>query len=91
MKELLVKLVDSDVDSIAAIAKSRQQTPDEIVRQALEAGLRALRNEDAAGVVRPAQPMTKETLEAGFGIWKDSPDVPKDGLEYQLMVRAEWD
>ena len=26
-----------------------------------------------------------------FGIWKGRPDLPQDGLEYQLEMRAEWD
>jgi hypothetical protein len=25
------------------------------------------------------------------GMWKDRTDIPKDGLQYQLEARAEWD
>lgn len=29
-------------------------------------------------------------LAKAAGIWKDRTDIPKDGLEYQRMMREEW-
>jgi len=33
----------------------------------------------------------REILKGTSGIWKDRRDTPKDGLQYQLEARAEWD
>jgi hypothetical protein len=30
-------------------------------------------------------------LQGTFGMWKDRDDIPKDGLQYQLEARSEWD
>ncbi len=32
-----------------------------------------------------------EVLKKTCGLWKDRDDVPKDGLEYQNMIREEWE
>lgn len=32
-----------------------------------------------------------EVLKKTCGLWKDRTDVPKDGLEYQRMMREEWE
>lgn len=32
-----------------------------------------------------------EVLMGTFGMWKGRQDLPQDGLEYQLEMRAEWD
>ncbi|NHZ33252.1 hypothetical protein [Massilia rubra] len=32
-----------------------------------------------------------EVLKGTFGMWKGRPDLPQDGLQYQLEMRAEWD
>ncbi|CAN7586871.1 hypothetical protein LJR289_004235 [Pseudoduganella sp. LjRoot289] len=48
-----------------------------------------------------ASQMAEDTIEARrarrmaalkrvAGIWKDRPDIPADGLEYQRAMRAEW-
>lgn len=29
-------------------------------------------------------------LAKAAGMWKDRTDIPKDGLEYQRMMREEW-
>lgn len=29
-------------------------------------------------------------LKAAEGLWKNRTDVPKDGIEYQEQLRAEW-
>lgn len=29
-------------------------------------------------------------LQAAQGLWKHRTDVPKDGVEYQQQLRAEW-
>ncbi|MES2165031.1 MAG: hypothetical protein V4476_28075 [Pseudomonadota bacterium] len=29
-------------------------------------------------------------LKAAEGLWKDRTDIPKDGVEYQEQLRAEW-
>ena len=29
-------------------------------------------------------------LKAAEGLWKDRTDIPKDGVEYQNQLRAEW-
>ncbi|MEC5160050.1 MULTISPECIES: hypothetical protein [unclassified Janthinobacterium] len=29
-------------------------------------------------------------LTAAEGLWKDRKDIPKDGVEYQGQLRAEW-
>ncbi len=29
-------------------------------------------------------------LKAAEGLWKNRTDIPKDGLEYQEQLRAEW-
>lgn len=33
----------------------------------------------------------RDILKQTAGIWKDRDDQPKDGLEYQMQARAEWD
>lgn len=30
-------------------------------------------------------------LKAIFGLWADREDIPKDGVEYQRQLRAEWE
>lgn len=30
-------------------------------------------------------------LKAAEGIWKDRTDIPKDGVEFERMLRGEWD
>lgn len=32
-----------------------------------------------------------EVLMGTFGMWKGREDLPQDGLQYQLEMRAEWD
>lgn len=29
-------------------------------------------------------------LKVAEGLWKDRTDIPKDGVEYQEQLRAEW-
>ena len=29
-------------------------------------------------------------LAAAEGLWRDRKDIPKDGIEYQEQLRAEW-
>ena len=29
-------------------------------------------------------------LQAAEGLWKDRTDIPKDGAQYQDLLRAEW-
>lgn len=44
--------------------------------------------------VRPLDPVKAKRMEAlskCFGLWKDRTDIPKDGLEYQRMMREGWD
>lgn len=32
-----------------------------------------------------------EALKGIFGLWADRKDIPKDGVEYQRQLRAEWE
>jgi hypothetical protein len=53
-----------------------------------------------AGITAPPEPVTtpqearrrrlRAALAAAEGLWKDRQDVPKDGVEYQEQLRAEW-
>ena len=86
MAQITVNLPDGDVSNVEAIATAQHQSQDEIIRHALELGLSLLMARAGIG----GQTASRAALEAGFGIWKDKPDVPVDGLEYQLAVRAEW-
>lgn len=49
----------------------------------------------------PDKTVVEETIEARrarrmaalkkvAGIWSDRPDIPADGLQYQRMLRSEW-
>lgn len=33
----------------------------------------------------------KAALDACFGMWKGRTDIPLDGVEYQRMMREEWE
>jgi len=50
---------------------------------------------------KPDKTVVEETIEARrarrmaalkkvAGIWSDRPDIPADGLQYQRMLRSEW-
>lgn len=32
----------------------------------------------------------KAALDRAFGMWRNRTDIPKDGLEYERMMRDEW-
>lgn len=86
MVQITVNLVEGDVSNVEAVARARHQSQEEIISYALELGLSLLMARAGIG----GQTASRAALEAGFGIWKDKLDVPVDGLEYQLAVRAEW-
>jgi hypothetical protein len=86
MKQLVVELSEENAGWLQAIASAGQKAPDEVVQQALAMGLSLLRAR-----MRPVDPeASKAALAAGFGIWKNYPETPADGLAYQLEVRPEW-
>jgi hypothetical protein len=53
-----------------------------------------------ADVITPSEPAItpqaasrqrlRAALAAAEGLWKDRKDIPKDGIEYQEQLRAEW-
>ena len=46
-------------------------------------------DEELLKAVRQAKLRT--ALKALEGIWKDRTDIPKDGVEFERMLRDEWD
>lgn len=43
-----------------------------------------------AGTLEEQQHRRQEAVQRALGAWKDRTDIPKDGVEYQEKLRAEW-
>jgi len=46
--------------------------------------------EGAPAIVEASRLRRAAALKAAEGLWKDRADIPKDGVEYQNQLRAEW-
>ena len=73
----LVDLPDDDIRWLDVRAKARGVSRAALVREAVS-------------TFRLETMRRNEGLKAGFGLWKDRPDMV-DGVEYQRAIRSEWD
>jgi predicted DNA-binding ribbon-helix-helix protein len=71
----LITLEDRQVERLDAIARRRGVSRAQLVREAVD---RMVKDDRAEGI------------RAAAGLWKDRTDI-RDGLEYQLAIRSEWD
>lgn len=71
----LVDIPEEKIRSLDAIAARRKESRAALIRRAVD----KLLNEEKV-----------VSIDDAFGLWKDRADI-KDGLDYQLKIRAEWD
>lgn len=65
-----------------------------IKNDSLHAVSRPKKSADSSSVVdllETRKKRLKAALTAAHGMWKGRTDIPADGVEYQLMLRKEWD
>jgi len=43
-----------------------------------------------SGTLEEQRRRRAEALQAVEGMWKDRPEIPSDGVEYQKRIRSEW-
>lgn len=76
----IIEIPDKQINDLALIAKAKKLPRAEIIRQAIAVYIAS----------------NKPSAESAFGLWaKQNPQAPlkehpKDGMQYQEKVRAEW-
>jgi hypothetical protein len=83
MEQLTVELDDREMAVLHSAARARSIDPTHMTKLQL-LNLLTAQKPSAARAKRLAAIMSVH------GIWKDDPTKPKDGVDYQREMRAEW-
>lgn len=89
MKILDVEELPADKD---LLPEKRRATapPDPVCIALAQAGAATFHNIQTS--INPERERKRlEALKGIFGLWADREDIPKDGVEYQRQLRAEWE
>lgn len=100
MRQLTIEFDDEEAAQLEVAARARGIDPAHITKMQL-LQLLGLESSRETAHVETGQADAKETfveararrlkaLMPTFGLWKDDPDKPHDGVAYQREVRAEW-
>lgn len=86
MVQLAVEAEDSEMQRLIAAARARHIEPSNLSKKQLTLLLAT------AMPISPDNARAKRMAAAlkVFGMWKDNPDKPQDGVAYQREVRSEW-
>ncbi|SFV17779.1 hypothetical protein [Pseudoduganella namucuonensis] len=91
MAHITVTLSDSEMAQLSAIAKAGNMAPEEVVTAHVKSlVLKVSTNAQATQLADPDRQRRLAVASKILGLWKDRTDIPKDGLEYQEEMRAEW-
>lgn len=91
MAQLTVTLSDSEMAQLSAIAKAENMAPEDVVTAHVKSlVLKGRTNAQATHLADPDRQRRLAVASKILGLWKDRTDIPKDGLEYQEEMRAEW-
>lgn len=86
MAQVDIEFDDREMEQLRAVARARRIDPGHMTRLQL---LQAL----TVPIGKPSDAEHAKRLVAVMsvhGMWKGDPDKPRDAVEYQREVRAEW-
>lgn len=97
MKQLVVEIADDDMRVLEKVAKHRARDPAELLREQVNifvavqlAGTAEWRKPTLVTDQKTARERRLQILRRTSGLMKNEPSFPKDGLQYQAEIRAEW-